>query len=552
MIRTADPVSSAPTRLRPAVGLGLAGSLLGAAAPLVGVVDAGAPPAFTAWPLLAVLAFAPTALAAVLLARGHQVSAAASLIAPAVFAVGRLLVDLQVLVDPLDTARPELFRPATLDAPTPAAGVWLLLAGHVLLVTAGALAATTLAEPDARAERARFVLPAVAGLLAGAGLFAAPFTSTDALVPARGPLDSPTLPMLGGLLLVVAAPVLAVIAASATTPEARRGGLLGLAAALVTVALPPVATALATDRVGPAAGPFLVLAAAALLTWSQRDRATDRATDRAADRAAGRAEPGLPGLRRLHTVAGALGLVAAAAAVVGALTDQLVLPVGLPAPTDYAARLLWPAAVAVGVLGAALLARGAARPAFAVATATVPLAAAGALDAVFAATRVDAVQPGPGTWFTVVAALAALAAAVTAALAGAVERDEAGTASGEAPLPLIAGALIAALLAVGAFALPVIEARDYAPITAFGLRVGSWGLLVALVTVLAAAALALRARPGNGAALLLGAAAVTGTRALEYPLTAARAAGAEPGPGLWLALAATAALLVTAAVRTAR
>ncbi|MDQ2582456.1 hypothetical protein [Saccharothrix yanglingensis] len=548
MIRTADPVSSAPTRLRSAVGLGLAGSLLGAAAPLVGVVDAGAPPAFTAWPLLAVLAFAPTALAAVLLARGHQVSAAASLIAPAVLAVGRLLVDLQVLVDPLDTARPELFRPATLDAPTPAAGVWPLLAGHVLLVTAGALAATTLAEPDARAERARFVLPAVAGLLAGVGLFAAPFTSTDALVPARGPLDSPALPMLGGLLLVVAAPVLAVIAASATTPEARRGGLLGLAATLVTVALPPVATALATDRVGPAAGPFLVLAAAALLTWSQRDRAADRVTDRPA----GRAEPGLPGLRRLHPVAGALGLVAAAAAVAGALTDQLVLPAGLPAPTDYAARLLWPAAVAVGVLGAALLARGAARPAFAVATATVPLAAAGALDAVFAATRVDAVQPGPGTWFTVVAALAALAAAVTAALAGAVERDEAGTASGEAPLPLIAGALIAALLAVGAFALPVIEARDYAPITAFGLRVGSWGLLVALVTVLGAAALALRARPGNGAALLLGAAAVTGTRALEYPLTAARAAGAEPGPGLWLALAATAALLVTAAVRTAR
>ncbi|GAA3461167.1 hypothetical protein GCM10018963_31800 [Saccharothrix longispora] len=509
------------------------------------MVDAGAPPAFTAWPLLAVLAFAPTALAAALLARGHQVSAAASLLAPAVFAVGRLLVDLQVLVDPLDTARPELFRPATLDAPTPAAGVWLLLAGHVLLVAAGALAATTLAEPDARAERARFVLPAVAGLLAGAGLFAAPFTSTDALLPARGPLDSPTPSMLGGLLLVVAAPVLAVIAASATTPEARRGGLLGLAATLVTVALPPVATALVTDRVGPAAGPFLVLAAAALLTWSQRDRTADRATDRPA-------EPGLPGLRRLHTVAGALGLVAAAAAVAGALTDQLVLPAGLPAPTDYAARLLWPAAVAVGVLGAALLARGAARPAFAVATATVPLAAAGALDAVFAATRVDAVQPGPGTWFTVVAALAALAAAVTAALAGAVERDEAGAASGEAPLPLIAGALIAALLAVGAFALPVIEARDYAPITAFGLRVGSWGLLVALVTVLGAAALALRARPGNGAALLLGAAAVTGTRALEYPLTAARAAGAEPGPGLWLALAATAALLVTAAVRTAR
>ncbi|MBY8854088.1 hypothetical protein K7G98_40005, partial [Saccharothrix sp. MB29] len=87
----------------------------------------------------------------------------------------------------------------------------------------------------------------------------------------------------------------------------RGGGLLGRPAALDPAAPPPAPTPLATDRVGPAAGPFLVLAAAALLTWSQRDRATDRATDRAADRAAGRAEPGLPGLRRLHTVAGALG-----------------------------------------------------------------------------------------------------------------------------------------------------------------------------------------------------------------------------------------------------
>ncbi|MGM1060741.1 hypothetical protein [Saccharothrix sp. Mg75] len=542
MIRTADPVPSTPTRLRAAVGLGLAGSLLGATAPLVGVVDAGAPPAFTAWPLLAVLAFAPTALAAVLLARGHGAGAAASLLAPAAFAVGRLLVDLQVLVGPLDAARPELFRPPALDPPAPAAGAWLLIAGHVLLVAAGALAAAAPAEPDARGGRAGFVLPAVAGLLAGAGLVAAPFTSSDALVPAGGALDSPALPMLGGLLLVVAAPALAVLAAGAPTPEVRRGGLLGLAATLVTVALPPIAAGLAVDRLDPAPGPFLVLAAAVLLAWPGRAR----------ERNADRADPELPGLRRLHAAAGVLGLVAAACAVGGALADQLVLPAGLPAPTAYAARLLWPAAVATAALGAALLVRGAVRPAFAVATAAVPLAAGGALDAVFAATRVDAVQPGPGTWFTAAAVVAALAAAATAALAGAVERDEAGVERAEAPLPLVAGALIAALLAVGAFALPVVEAPDHAPITAFGLRVGSWGLLVALVAVLGAAAVALGARPGRGAALLLGAAAVTGTRALEYPLTAARAAGAEPGPGLWLAVAATAALLLTAAVRTAR
>ncbi|QTR01459.1 hypothetical protein J7S33_18855, partial [Saccharothrix algeriensis] len=86
-------------------------------------------------------------------------------------------------------------------------------------------------------------------------------------------------------------------------------------------------------------------------------------------------------------------------------------------------------------------------------------------------------------------------------------------------------------------------APGYAPITAFGLRVGSWGLLIGLLAVLAAIGVALLSRPARGAALLLGAACVTATRALEYPLSESRAAGTAPGPGLWLALATTAALL---------
>ncbi|MEU4449551.1 hypothetical protein AB0K14_17275 [Actinosynnema sp. NPDC050801] len=540
MIRTAEPVSPTPTRLRAAVGVAAAGALLTAVAPAVGVVDGSAPPAFTAWPLLALLALLPAALAGFFLARGQELTAAAALIAPAVFAVGRLLNDLQLLVDPVDASRPELFRPATLDAPTPTAGGWLLLAGHVLLIAAGALA-TLGAEPDVRSERASFVLPATAGIVAGIGLFTAPFGSTDALIPARGPFESPTLPMLGGLVLTLAAPALAVLAASATTDEARKGGLLGLAAVLFSFALPPVVTALVVDGVDLAVGPFLVLAAAVALAWPRR-----------VGKDVAEHDLELPGQRRLHVIAAALGLVAAAAAAIGASTDQLVLPAGFPAPTAYAARLLWPAAIATAVLAAALLAKAAARPAFTVVTATMPLAAAGALDAVFAATQVNAIQPGPGVWFTAGSVAAAAAAAVTAALAGAVERDEVGVTAAEPPLPLVAVTLIAALLAVGAFALPVLRAPDLVPIGAFGLRVGSSGLLVALVAVVAAAAVALKARPGRGAALLLGAAVVTGVRALEYPLTAARAAEAAPGPGLWLATAATVAFLIAGALRTSR
>ena len=535
-------MSTTPTRLRTAVAVAAAGALLTAVAPAVGVVDGSAPPAFTAWPLLALLAVLPAALAAVFLGRGQVLTAAAALVAPAVFAVGRLAADLQLLLDPVDAARPELFRPTSLDPPGPAAGLWLLLAGHVLLIAAGALA-TLGAEPDVRSDRPSFVLPATAGIVAGIGLFTAPFTSSDALIPARGTFDSPTLPMLGGLVLTLAAPALAVLAASATTPEARKGGLLGLAAVLLSLGLPPVVTALVVDGVGPAAGPFLVLAAAVALAWPQR-AAKDRED-------AEQHDVELPGRRRLHVIAAVLGLVAAATAAAGASTDHLVLPDGSP-PADYAARLLWPAAIATGVLAAALLAKAAVRPAFTVVTATVPLGAAVALDAVFAATKVEVVQPGVGVWFTAGSVVAAAAAAVTAALAGAVERDEVGTTTTEPPLPLVAATLIAVLLALGAFALPVLRAPDYVPIGAFGLRVGSSGLLVALLAVVVAGVVALKARPGRGAALLLGAAVVTAVRAWEYPLTAARAAEAAPGPGLWLAAAATAAFIIAGALRTAR
>ncbi|MER5269043.1 hypothetical protein ABTZ99_43825 [Actinosynnema sp. NPDC002837] len=542
MMRTAEPVSPIRTRLRTAVGAALAGSLLTAVAPAVGVVDGSAPPAFTSWPLLALLAVLPTALAAFFLSRGQELTAAAALVAPAVFALGRLLADLQLLVDPVDAARPELMRAASLDPPEPVLGLWLLPAGHVLLIAAGALA-TFGTEPDVRSERASFALPATAGIVAGIGLFTAPFTSSDALIPARGTVDSPTLPMVGGLVLTLAAPALAVLAASATTHEARRGGLLGLAAVLLGAAVPPIATAFSVDAVGPAVGPFLVLAAAVALAWPQRAVKDDDAEGHDVE---------LPGQRRLHVIAGAFGLVAAATAAVGASTDHLVLPDGFPPPADYAARLLWPAAIATGVLAAALLAKAAVRPAFTVAVVTIPLSAAGALDAVFTATQVDVVGPGVGVWFTAGSVVAAAVAAVTAALAGAVERDEVGTATTEPPLPLIAATLIAALLAVGAFSLPVLRAPDYVAIGAFGLRVGSFGLLVALITVVVAAVVALRARPGRGAALLLGAAVVTAVRAWEYPLTAARAAEAAPGPGLWLAAAATAAFVVAGALRTAR
>ncbi|MEV0678432.1 hypothetical protein AB0I60_18140 [Actinosynnema sp. NPDC050436] len=536
MTRTADLTSPVHPRTRLAVGLAAAGGLCGAIGPLVRVVDGSAPPAYPAWPLLAVLALLPAGVSGYFLLRRREVAAAAALVPAGVVAVGRFLVDLQVVRDPLVAARPELFRPASLVPPQPAFGAWLLLAGHVLVVAAAVLAAGGVDQDGERSQR--FGLPATAGVVAAVGLFTAPYTSTDAFIPAAGPLDARLLPLLGGLLLVLAAPVLAVLAASTGDADARRGGLLGTAAALVALAVPGLVTALALDEVDVTPGPFLVLAAAAALAWSTADRS---ATDREEH------DVELPGRRRLMLITGALGVATGVAAALGALVDHLHVP-GVAAPTDYAARLLWPAAAAVTAL--ALLPK--ARPAFTVATATVPLAAGLALDAAFNATRVPSVEPAAGVWFTALAAVLAVAAAVSAGLAGAVERDEEGVERGSPPLPLLAAGSIAGLLALGAFALPVLRAPDYVPITAFGLRVGSWGLLIALVAVLVAIGLALVSRPARGAALLLGAACVTATRALEYPLSESRVAGTAPGPALWLALATTLALLVAAAVRGTR
>lgn len=537
MIGTAEPVSPATARLRAALATGVAGALLAALGPVLGVVDADAPPAFTAWPLLALLALAPIAAAGVLLSRGRTAAAAAALVVTGVFALGSAVGDLQLAVDPTDAARPELFRQTSLTAPTPATGLWLLLAGRALTLVAGLLAVTALGEPEGSAERTRFGVTATAGVLAAVGLFSAPFTATDALIPVRGALDAPALVMAGGALLAAAALLVGVVAASAADAELRRGALLGGSAVLAALALPPIAAGLLVDGLGLAPGPFLVLVGAAVFAWPETER-RERAVE-------------LPGGRRLHRVAAALGLLAAAAAAAGASAPQLTLPEGLPQPNDYAARPLWPAAVLVAALAVAVLARTAARPAFAVALVALPMTAAGALDAAFAATQVQAVQPGPGVWFTLLCVLAAAVAAAAAAVAGAVERDEDGAGpAAQVPLPLLAATLIAALLSVGAFGLPVLRAADFVGIGAFGLRVGSWGLLLALAITLAAVVVALRARPGRGAALLLGAALVLAVRALEYPLTAARAADAAPGPGLWLALAGAVAFAVAGALRT--
>ncbi|PRY43663.1 hypothetical protein CLV43_103410 [Umezawaea tangerina] len=550
----AEPASSTPARLRAAFGLAAVGALLAATAPLLGVVSGGTSPAYTAWPLLVLLALLPAVLAGAFLFRDHPAAAAGVLAATAFFAPGRLLVDLQILADTTYTTRPELFRPTSLTPLTPGVGLWLLVAGHVLVLAAGLLAAVgtdagDVEDTDQASTRKFLGLVVVAGAVAAIGLFMAPITSSDPLVPTGGPFDAPALAMIGGLLLALAAPAAGVLAASNPAAENRRGGLLAIAAALAAIALPPFAAGLFADRLGVSIGSVLLLLAAAAHAVLARFLGRDTTPEDTAEPHAVE----LPGLRRLNVTAGVLGLVAAASALGGVLVPQLVVPDGLALPVGYGERLLWPALVVVAVLAAVLVANvGAVRPAFTVALAALPLAAGAALDSVYAATQVGSVKPGNGVWFTVLAVVLAIAAAVTAALAGALEREDVEPAKTQAPLPMVAFVLIGGLLALGGFALPVLRGPDFHAVGLLDFKVGSWGLLAGLLAVVAAAGLALLARPSRAGGLLLGAALVTAVRAVEYPLTSARVTGATPGPGLWLAVAGAIALLAGAAVSASR
>ncbi|MEO6081589.1 MAG: hypothetical protein ABIQ18_00590, partial [Umezawaea sp.] len=258
----AEPASLASVRLRVAFGLAVAGALAAAAAPLVGVVGENTPPAFTAWPLLLLLAFLPVILAGAFL-RNHPVVAASVLAVTALFAPGRLLVDLQITVDTTYATRPELFRPTSLAPLTPGAGLWLLVVGHVLVLAAGLLAAVSRPGDADQAGTRRFLgLVVTSGAVAAVGLFMAPITSTDPLIPTGGPLDAPALAMIGGLLLAVAAPAAGVLAASNPAPETRRGGLLAIAAALAALALPPFVAGLTADDLDVSIGSVLLLVAA--------------------------------------------------------------------------------------------------------------------------------------------------------------------------------------------------------------------------------------------------------------------------------------------------
>ena len=561
--------SDVPLRLRIALALSAVGAALLVLGPATKLVNNAPSAGFNAMPLLVALAVLAPVLAGGASWLGRPVVAAGVLIGFALLAPGRALIDLQFASDVTLVARPELMVPTSLAPYSAAGGLWLLLAGHVVVMAAGVLAGGAGTEVldgagEALPPRRHYLMgwAFACATVATVGLILPPFHSSDAFVLARDVIDSPTLVRIGGLLVVAGVVLGSLMAASSARPELTRGVLLGLFGAVAGVTLPGIFAGVEVARLRPAFGPYLALSMVGVLALAVfvlpsllgafRRWFVKRPGDEASERTD---EPRLAD--RLHLTTGILGLLAGLAALVGGLGGQLVVDAGLDQPASYANRQLVPVAALIGVLGIALMVGGwsnAVRPAFTVSLASVFLVGASTLDADLTATAATVgVHLGVGVWFAAIAMVVAAVAAGLAALAGAVERDDVDLTERGTNLAVIVPAAAAVLLAIGAFGLPAVRAPGFvAPGIWSEFRLASWGLLLALVVVIVVAVLAPGSRPAQAVSLLLGAIALVGIHLLELPLTGARAAQATAGQGTWLSLACAAALVAAAIAATVR
>ena len=328
-----------PARLWEALALAVIGGLVTSVGSLFPVSSPATPAGFSSGPLLFVLGVLPVAVAVGFAAFGRPLAAGGALIAAAIFALGRLVSDVQFLVDPKLAERPELLL-STLTSGTLHAGLglWLLLAGQVVTLIAGLLMVGQSVErsddSDQPRSRAPLAFAVIVGVVGAIGLLYAPFHSTTPEMLEPDLLSGPVWPLIGGLLLAAAVPVVATVAVTTTDAELTLGWLFGGAASLVAVALPPLVAGFAVPGLHEAPGPYIALIAAigmlVLAAFALRTARRDQPVDAA--------EPELPGAARLHVAVAVLGLVTAVAALLGSVTGTFELPAGIAPPTGYADR----------------------------------------------------------------------------------------------------------------------------------------------------------------------------------------------------------------------
>ncbi|KAA9148683.1 hypothetical protein FPZ12_044630 [Amycolatopsis acidicola] len=549
--RPPDAVEGQPNgTLLPALTLGGLAAVLLALGSSIPVV-AGASPGYTSAPLLIVLAVLPFALALFFLGRGRPVAAVGVFAGAAALAPGRFVLDLQFLVDPSSAARPELYRPEVFEVAAPSTGLWLLLAGHVATAAAGVLALRAIGPRGEPAGRGLLLAGVVAGGIAAIGVMMAPFSTDDAFLPVGSAFESTGIVLAGSLLVAFALPAGAALLVSSGARGVTLGGLLGLALAALAIGLPNLVTGLAVTNVSLTAGPIVVLVGVAGLILVAFLPGEGPVVEVAEDEAG---EASLPGSSKLRVATGVLALLTMIAAIIGSVTDQVIIAGGLSGPASPSRSLLLISGLLLGVLGLAMFVPAFAlrvRPVISVVWAGVPLAATAVLTTAITATELGAgLEPGQGAVWTAVAAVGAIATACCSVVTGMVERDDSDDTAEVVPGPNLMTPLVAGgILAVGGFGTPSIVAPDYTePALWSNFGTPSWGLLVALLTVLGACFLAPRSRPGQATGLLAGATLLAVLRVLQLPLASGEITGSHAGVGWWLALGCVVALAIAAAL----
>ncbi|MBB4686354.1 hypothetical protein [Amycolatopsis jiangsuensis] len=520
--------------------------------------DAG--PGFLSWPLLVLLAVVPAGVVVAAVGSRRVGLAAGLVVGLAALAPGRLVLDGQFLVNGAKTVRPELYLPdRLLDRSAVGAGFWLLVAGHVLTLVAGIVAARVARElnevagSDAGQRRWRLVVPLLA-VVAAVGLLMTPVLSDDPFLLARSAFEGPGVALAGYVLLAGALPIAAVLGLSAASDGVARGTLGGVAAAVFAVALPALVAGLAVNGLHVSTGAYLTVVPTVLVLVLAPLTTPQEAVSERTDLAG---EARIPSLTLWRSLTALLALLTAVAAAIGALAPQLGTTTESPARWHLLASAILVVLPVPFVLTRRTAA--AARGLLTVLWAGVVLAGTAVLSTAITASEATGLgglggaisyRLGAGAVFTGVALGLAGLTALAAVITGVVERDDTGT---EGPRsPVLVPAVVAAVLAVGSFGTPVFTAPDYpSPGLWSDFDTPSWGLLTALLVVLGVLALGVRSRPGAAAAAYAGAAVLLALHVAELPLVGSAIDGAQPGLGLWLGVGAVVATAVAAAFAAA-
>jgi hypothetical protein len=549
-----------------AVVLLVLGSGLLAAAPRLRMVTVGrGGPVFGVWPLLVVLAVTPAVLAVMLLLVRQRAAALALVAAVGAVAVGRLVLDLWLSVAPWAADRPELWLAAGIDRARAGPGPWLLVAGQSCIVLGGLFAAAEAGRwrgehAFVAGEHPRvspLVLPVAVGfaVLAGVGLLGVPFRSADPALVARSVLEVALPASAGGFGLAAGVVLAAGLAASAPDYRVAVGGLAGTSLAVLGVALPRVVAPALAPGLGVAPGPVVGVVGALGLAGVARSISVRAWSGYSAE-----AELTLPRPRLatgFRVAAGLLCVVSGGCAIVSFFAAPLRLTEALAQPRLPTVGLLLCTGVVLAASGwfTAMHPTGRlVRPALGVVAMAMPMAAAEHITSVLAVIDVPGVDAGVGWWLAVGAVLLALAGALAAVVCGGFERDDVDLSERSFAGPTAPASAAAAVLALPAFLLPLVDGAGRGVTGVFQKPFGlpAWALLAGLLVTVGVAMLGPRCRPVQAAVIYTGGCLLLMLRLARIPFGPRPLPTAGLAEGAWASLLCLLLLLLAAtiAVRT--